>query len=205
MLDIKKVAAPVLGAVVLFLLGVGTGRLLGPAKVVERTTHHETETKLATTVINQKVDVAELNKLIAEQFAKLQKNIKIDQTTERRPDGTEVTHTVTTDNSTSESGSKVSSETDRRSTSTTDTKSTLLDSKLTVDDRFKSVESARPSWDVGAFATYQPFFAAPGFNLLPEKRLTIGATVSHRLGGPVWVGGILTSTAAAGIDLHLRF
>ncbi len=189
----------VLVAVASFLAGRGTKGV----QIVERVTHHETETRLQTINTVQKVDLAELTKLVQEQFAKLQKNVKVDQTTERRPDGTEVTHTVTTDNSTSESGSKTSSEADRRSTSTTDTKSTLLDQKLTVDEKSKSVESAQASWDVGVLATYQPFFAPPGFNLLPEQRLTLGLDVSHRLFGPVWVGGVLTTTAALGLHLHL--
>jgi hypothetical protein len=192
---------PILACALLILAALGVGRFGGP-RVIERTTHHETETKLQTINTVQKVDVSELLKLVQESFAKLQKNIKVDTTTVRQADGTVTTHTVATDNSTAESGSKSTTDASRTTTATTATTNTLLDKKLTVDEKFKGPASSGPSWTVGAFATYQPFFSPPGFNLIPNQRLTVGAIVSHRLFGPVWGGGVLTSQAALGLELH---
>ncbi len=196
----------VVGVLVLVVVCAGVGVLGGLAaargrgpQIVEKTTHHETETRLQT--IQQTVDMAVLQKLVQEQFAKLQKNIKVDQTVERRPDGSEVTHTVTTDNSTSESGSKTTSDTS--TTTKTDTKTTLLDKKLTVDEKVATAIAVRQAWAVGAFATYQPLFSPPGFNLLPEQRVTVGLTLDHRLFGPVWGGGIVTSSLALGLHLQV--
>jgi hypothetical protein len=198
----KQLAVGVL-ALVVFCAGAGAlGGMLGSrhagVQIVEKTTHHETETRLQT--IEQKVDMTVLQKLVQEQFAKLQKNIRVETTTEKRPDGSEVTHTVATDNSTAESGSK--STTDTSTKLATDTKTKLLDEKLVVDEKVVTAIATRQSWAAGVFATYQPLFAPPGFNLLPEQRLTVGITADYRLFGPFWGGGILTSTLAVGLHLQ---
>lgn len=189
------------GVLVLGFLGGWLGRGATPGTVTE----HTVETRLQTQVVNNtyKVDVAELNRLIADQFAKLQKNVKVDTTTTKLPDGTEVTHTVSSDTSTSESGSHTDSSASRTASSSGSSSSATTD--LKVDDRFKQVTGSGvgPRWGLGVLAVYQPIGAAPTYSLLPNERLMVAVTLEHRLIGPLWVGGAVTSTLAVGGSLKL--
>lgn len=198
-MDTKKTIIAMIGILALGFVSGWFGRGATPSQVTE----HTIETRLQTQVVNNtyKVDTAELQKLIADQFARLQKNVKVESTIVKRKDGTTTTHIVSTDNSTETSSSHVASSIDSH-TSASGTGSTSS-SQLQVTDTFKSVVTGKaPAWAFGIQATYQPFYSA-GFNLVPNNRLVAGVTIEHRLFGPVWVGIVANSTLAGGLELKL--
>jgi hypothetical protein len=199
MIDQKTLTLTVAG-LALFLGGVFAGHFTAPTKIVESKTHTETTIKLQT--IEQKVDTAELLKLVRDEMAKISKDVNKVTHKVTKPDGT-VDETVTeTDKSKIETGTKTT--VDSSKTDKTVTNTHLLDEKLTVDQKFKLVENSGATWSVGVFAGWQTLGAAPSFNLIPNyDRLVIGASVDRRLFGPVWGGVFATTTGLFGLDLRL--
>lgn len=198
MLDTRKsILAAVLGGLVLLAGGVAIGRYTTPTKIVEAKSHSETTIRLQN--IEQKVDLTELAKLVQDIIAKQQKDVHVKKTVQTNADGSSLTTEETIDKSTSETSSHTASETSKVDRSTTST--TLLDEKLTLDQSFKSAQTAgvgRDNWLLGVTATYQPFSSPPGFNLVPNDRLQVSAEIAYRLFGPFWVGAVLTSNLSFG-------
>lgn len=194
---------PIAACVLLIAAAWGVGRFSQP-RIIERDTHHETETRLQD--IKQSIDIMALRAMIQDvvssTFRDTKRNVATDVTV-KKPDGT-VIERKTTDTTQESSGSQTAAHTETseavKATGTAEAKTS--DVKDVKDEHFKLTEpmTAKARWSVGAFATYQPFFSPPGFNLLPQQRLTVGITVDHRIIGPLWLGGILTSTAAVGVD-----
>ncbi len=137
-----------------------------------------------------------------EEMAKIAKDVSKTTTKVTKPDGTIEETTVETDKSKIENGVKTT--VDSSKSDKTETKTTLLDEHLTVDQKFKSTETSRSRWSAGVLAGWQTLGAAPSFNLIPTyDRLVIGINIDHKLLGPLWVGGFGTSSGLFGLDARL--
>ncbi len=196
----NRVLLASLAALVLLTLSFAAGRYTAPTKLVESKTHTETVIKLQT--IEQKVDTAELLKLVRDEMAKIAKDVQKTTTKVTKPDGTIEETTVETDKSKIETGTKTT--VDSSKTDKSDVHTHLLDEHLKLDQQFKSTETSSAKWSVGVLAGWQTLGAAPSFNLVPTyDRLVVGVSVDHKLLGPLWVGGFGMSTGLLGIDGRL--
>lgn len=126
-------------------------------------------------------------------------NIRRDVTVEKKPDGTVITHTVVTDQSTSgtESDTKVSDSKKLNIDSTTSKETTK------TEEHTKLVEhDLKLDWALSARAGYYlPGLRGhnPDFNLVPYKGIILEVSLERRIVGPFWAGPWVSSMGAAGL------
>jgi hypothetical protein len=205
---LEKIKAFSQNHLVLILAVAGSfaaGWYLKPAniRIVESTKtteiHHET------TTIQQKVDLTEFRKMLADSA--VQKNVTIIKEVIKAPDGTVTERTRTEDKSTSQVHK--TADTSTASKSETQMKRDLLDQK--TEEHYKLVEEITPPNNWGLFA--QAGVSLPGLtgrdvpNYVPglPKQLMLGVGIERRILGPIYVGAFVSSRLDTGLQLRVGF
>ncbi len=191
----------VLVVVGLGLLGGGyvAGRYASPERVVVTERVREVEKQ----VVVKTVDTDRI--LNALKDIKVQKDVHTVRIIEKAPDGTTKTTVTSDDKSQSESKTQVQEKEHRVETK--------LVEKLVFKERevSKTVERAKPNWSLalmpgfdlaGALGQGQSYSLLP---TLPVRHLMLGASIEHRLIGPLFSGIWANTAGAGGLTLRVEF
>lgn len=193
-------AVSLLGIVVLagvFALGVYSA----PTKTIEKV--KVVEVQKETTVVQQKVDLEELKRVVAD--LQRRNNVVRERTVVVQPDGTRTETEKEVDKT--ETSSRTETTTNTSASSSTETK--VWKETVRVEEKVKLVErlAAPDTWALGVQAGISlPALVGsdvPGFVPGLPDAVVVGVSVDRRVVGPVWGGAWANSQAAAGVQLRL--
>lgn len=195
-----KLPVIIILALVILLIGYVTGRHMTPPRVITQDKVQVVEKQ--TTVIEQKIDTTALLKAI--QDISKTTNVIRSVVTEKKPDGTVVTHDTIEDHSTTVSHSDETTTTGKQ----TITNATGEKGKTTVEEHLKIIEKPLRAWLLGIDVGYHlPSLWGQDIrpNLSPVTGMVFGLHAGHRLFGPIWAGLWVQSTLNTGLSLGLEF
>lgn len=204
-------------AVVIFGAGFGAARFTTPTKVVTVdkvvTTDHQLQT------VHQDVDMAALKQMLQDVTQDIAKqmdrknNVRRDTTTEVKPDGSKLTHTVITDQT--ETTAKTDAHTDTQTAATGTLKLTSKfdstdqhDSSTTTEHSTTMEYQLHADWAFGVNVGYYiPSLAGRSldFNLSPVRGLVGGIQIERHLLWGFWGGAWGNTAGMAGLSLKLEF
>ncbi len=195
--QLHKVITAIIVGLVLVGGGFAAGRYAAPDKVV--VTERVVQVEKQVVVVQTKTEI----KVV--RVKDVAKDVHTEVTTIKAPDGTVTVKAVSDD--------KTKTHSDTKSDTTEQTSKTV--EKLVYKDRetIKTVERNRPSWSLALQPGYD-FAGALGHgapvNLLPSsltpfKRVVLGASIEHRVVGPLSAGVWANSQGTGGLVIRLEF
>jgi hypothetical protein len=156
--------------------------------------HHES------TVIEKKVDIAELREAIS--AVAIKRNVATRRVVVEAADGTKTTTEEATDKTTSDS----TTATKEAIATKTEESTKIWKETIRVEEKIKIVESLQKQWTAsvqGGINVLNPIQGIPGY-LVPDN-FVVGAALDRRILGPLSLGVWANSRADAGIQLKLEF
>ena len=204
----NKVIVCVIVGLLLLAGGYAGGRFAAPTKTVVTEKVVTVEHQVAvTTVDTDKVVNALLNAI---KTVNKQNNIHVVRVTERDPNGV-VKTTETVDN-------KTQTEATTQTQAATQNKTQVLASSTKTDDKSSTTEitktterASKPAWSFALQpgVDFAGVFGHTTYNLIPSsvnpffQHLVLGASIDHRLLGPISSGVWLNSQMSGGLVLRL--
>jgi sugar diacid utilization regulator len=188
-------------------LGFVGGRWSTPTKVVESVKH--TETVKDTTIVQQKVDIAELRAEFLKFAQQIQKDVSKKRVVTINADGSKSIVEETTDKSKTDTTSS-SDKTEQVVTHTEETVK-LWKETVRVEEKYKLVENlkAPDTWVLGLqLGISFPHIidgAVPSYLPWLPKQTVLGLSVQKRLIGPFYGGLWLNSRLDGGLQLSAGF